>query len=230
MTLVDIIVAIAHELVKDGDIFETSSGHRVIYRDGVLCWLTSGGYIGSAVTITDENIKETFNKVTNIKEKKISFTEALPMIAEGKEVKIVVGGRDYIIDSFIDLDDIIEEKEFFEDVYKADCFVQVEEKNEQSKSSNLTLPIVLDMAQLDEALVEVGKVFSNVGYSKKLTGADAYNIHHLYHFVKKPVKEIAEEYGVSERMIYYVLDGTHWQEVHEQFHKDYDVVTDDYVS
>jgi hypothetical protein len=233
----DIIFAIMHGDIKEGDILESNSGFRVTYRDGVLSWLTSGGYIGSAVTITEDSLQEVFAKVKSFKEKRISFTEALPLIAEGKEVRVVVeGSREYIISDLDDMDEMIQNREFFVDVIEADYFVEVEvaekeEKAEQSLRNRLTniltMPVVVDASKLDELFAEMSRELRK---SKKLLPHDAYNIHHLYHFVKKPVKEIAEQYRVSERMIYYVLDGTHWAEIHEQFHRDYDLVSDDYVS
>lgn len=227
-TLVDIVSGILTGKVQDGDIFETASGHRVIYRDGVLSWMTSGGYIGSAVTVTEDVIEEIFSKVTD--EIKISFVEALPLIADGKEVRGLVDGREYILTSLEDVDSLVTDKEYLADVYNGVFFVRDEKEKarDQKAEQSITFPVVLGFEKMEQVFAELGKALS--GNSKKLTGADAYNIHHLYHFVKMPVKEIADKYGVSDRMIYYVLDGTHWAEVHEQFHTDFDVVQEDYIA
>jgi len=52
---------------------------------------------------------------------------------------------------------------------------------------------------------------------QKLTEEDAKEV-----FVKRlgkgvPVADLAEEYGVSERMVYYILDGTYWSTVAQEY-------------
>ncbi|WP_335556823.1 hypothetical protein [Neobacillus vireti] len=128
-----IIAWIENGELVEGDLFETASGWKAVYKNGALRWVTLGGYVGSTVAITEETIKEVFY-----------FKSADPV--------------------------------------------------------------------------------------RKLNEGSVYNIHHQYHFAKRPVAEIAEEKGVSQRMIYYILEGKRWADVYEIFHKDYDVVIDDYIA
>lgn len=103
----------------------------------------------------------------------------------------------------------------------------------------ISTPVTVTSENIDEYYKKVSKDESSraevrvvkryVDCGKKLTEGDAYNIHHLYHFVKIPVAEIAKEYHISERMVYYILDGGHWADVFKKFHKDYCIVKDDYI-
>lgn len=205
--LADIILGIIQGKVKDGDIFESNSGFRIIYKDGVLCWLTSGGYIGSAVVINDETVNEVFNKVAYRRKRFIEFAEALELIAKGKGVTFIVeDSREYVVDSLDALDEIICDKEYLGDLYNATIFVEDETELVETDEAD----------GLDEDSV------------RKLTKADVYNIHHLYHFVGWAVPYIAKQYNISERMVYYILKGERWQDVYKLFHDDFDVASQDY--
>lgn len=68
---------------------------------------------------------------------------------------------------------------------------------------------------LDEVAVQVSNY-------KKLSYDDAYKINVEYHLDNKcSALDIAERYGISDRMVYYVANGTYWSEAHEQFKTDY---------
>lgn len=242
----ELVIGIIVGDVKEGNTFKTSSGSKVIYKDGALAWVTQAGYLSSFVSVTKEIIEETFFLESKMTTKDLSFSEAMQYLAEGDEVTLTVEGRrSYTLTRLEDMDDIIEDKEFFKDVYKADFTVRVEE----SQTTTSHKPIGFDTANhtisYDSILVNTGsgtlgavskcngKVDSSLSvtsdsYSKKLTRNDAWSILHSYHFSKVPVVKLAQQYGVSDRMIYYVIDGTHWTDVHEEFHADYCMVKDDY--
>lgn len=67
MRLQDIISGISSGFVKEGDVFEAqSNGDRLIYKEGVLAWLTIGGYVSSIVTVTSENINEEYRRIFSV--------------------------------------------------------------------------------------------------------------------------------------------------------------------
>lgn len=225
----ELVIGIIVGDVNEGDTFKTLSGSRVIFKDGMLSWVTQGGYLSTPVAITEETIEETFFLEDKVKE--LSFFEAMQYIAEGDEVTVVVEGRPYYLSSLDDMDTLIEENEYFQDVYKAKFTTKVEKSNIPTQDDS----IIINTG--DGTLGAVTKFNNKVdsilsgtsdSYSKKLTRNDAWSILHSYHFSKVPVVKLAQQYGVSDRMIYYVIDGTHWTDVHEEFHADYCMVKDDY--
>jgi hypothetical protein len=246
----EVIIGIMVGDVKEGDTFTTSSGFNAVYKDGTLSWVTQGGYVGSPVAITEENISEDFyleQKATL--EKKLSFAEAMQYVAEGDEVRAVIEGREYILTNLESVDSLIEDCEYFGDFYNADFFakvadvdyaVSVDDVVDEPKVIYLPAPEPVGLSddelryveqelvpQILKELEELGNEARQSG--KKLSFAEAYNIHHQYHFVKRSVAEIADAYKVTQRMIYYVLDGTHWSEAYAVFHQEYDIVKDDYI-
>ena len=226
-TLLDILTGIKEKVVTDGDMFETQSGLHAIYKDGVLAWVTSGGYLASAISVTDENMSEVFNFIINNNNIKISFAEAVDLLAKGITVKI---GQHELI-SLDDLEDVIYKHEYLKDMYEMECFVDgshLEPTAEPDPEVDLPfIPNDLDVPYVAPKELAYQNELSQSG--KKLTGSDAFSILHQYHFTKVSVIDLACRFEVSTRMIYYVIDGTHWTEVHEQFHKDYCVVKDDYI-
>ena len=57
-----------------------------------------------------------------------------------------------------------------------------------------------------------------VKHNEKLSYEDACSIHHEYHVNKRSAMSIAEKYGISDRMVYYIIDGTHWHSAYQAFH------------
>lgn len=134
MRLDDIITGIIIGLVKEGDIFKTTNSGKVIYKDGILSWLTVGGYVSSPVAVNSESVDEHYRRVQEV--------------------------------------------------------------------------------------VEVTNISHNA-YGKKLTESDAHDILIKYHFKQRHVTGLAEDYKVSVRMIYYIIDGVHWRDVYDSFHEKY---------
>jgi len=237
--LLDILTGINEKVVVDGDMFETDSGSHAVYKDGALVWLTSGGYVSSIISVTDENMSEVFNFMTKGNDVKISFAEAIDFLAKGINVKIGDYGN---INTLDDLEDVLINHEYLRDMYEMACFVDdkelgvVEPVTETvkvvDKVLDLETTVDLPFSDLPEPYVAPKELAYQNELSqsgKKLTESDAYAILHMYHFSKFSVIYLADRYGVSTRMIYYVLDGTHWTNVHEQFHADYCLVKDDYL-
>lgn len=61
-----------------------------------------------------------------------------------------------------------------------------------------------------------GKPLAQQG--KKLSSNQVLTIHDLYNRQGKSVKQIAEQYGVSVRMIDYIVQGQHWTDEFEYYH------------
>lgn len=212
-TFHELVIGIIVGDVKDGAEFETSSGLKAIYKYGSLTWVTQSGYIGSPVVVNIESINETFTLKTKVVDKELSFTEAMQYLAEGDTVFATIEGRGYQLHDLEDVDSLIENKEYFGDVYKARYTVPVEETVEDLPFSD----------EPEEA--EPSKTRQGI----KITSSEAWDILHQYNFAKKSVNQIADTYGISPRMVYYILDGTHWAVVYEDFHTEFDVVTEDYI-
>lgn len=204
----EVVIGINVGDVEEGTEFKTSSGFHALYKNGVLRWVTNGGYVGSPVTVSKENIAEVFTVLEPEAYEKISFTDAMQYLAEGDTVSLLLEGREYDVSNFTELDDLISNHEFFADVYKATFTVPVEKKA-------VELPFSEDEKE-PEPVPDV--------HSKKLTHVEAYSILHAYYISKVPVIQLAFDYEVSTRMIYYILDGTNWGNVHKQFKRDLSIM------
>ncbi|MCM3639679.1 hypothetical protein M4D68_00770 [Priestia aryabhattai] len=213
-TLIDIVVGIHSGSIVEGDTFKTDSGHRVIFRNGVLAWVTSGGYIGTAVTVTEENIAESFEKISE--EQIVSFPEAMELLAQCKQIRVELDSRDYVLNDLEELDALVE-KEYIWELYRNGVYYVVGEQAETEPVKTLGLTIN-GKGFLELSGDGTVKIQNTKG---QLDSKDAYDILHKYHVMNASVKDLAEEYDVSERMIYYVLDGTHWNDAHTEFHKRY---------
>lgn len=238
-TLIDIVTGIHSGRIVEGDTFKTDSGHRVIFRNGVLAWVTSGGYIGTAVTVTEENIAESFEKISE--EKTVSFPEAMKLLAENRQIRVELEGRHYILNDLEELDALVE-KEYVWELYRNGVYYVVGEQAEKVEPKNIKGIAIhnggyidLKNKEVDEPLKTLGLGINDKGFLElkgdgtvkiqntkgQLDSKDAYDILHKNHVMNASVKDLAEEYNVSERMIYYVLDGTHWNDAYTEFHKRY---------
>lgn len=213
--LSEIVETLEKGLLTEGAIFiSDTTGSQIIYDGDSLRWITANNYVSSIVKITDETAKDTFTLLKG-SEKRLTFLEALPLIAEGTAVTIDMVHEKYTVESLSELEDVIELHEFLAALYEADCYIY-----------SFGMPV-------EEKPVEVVNVFRerpNTATIRMLTEGDVYNIHHQYHFAKKAVKDIAADKAVTERMVYYILEGKRWADVHKQFHSDYCIVKDDYNS
>lgn len=205
--LSEIVEAMEKNLLPKGAVFFcNNTGSKMVYDGDSLRWLTMNSYISSIVTITDETAGDTFTLIKGV-DNKLSFTAALPLIAKGTSVTIDMVHQKYTVGSLTELEDVIECHEFLASLYEADCYVN-------SFTQVESVPI---------------KETPKTDTMRMLTEGDVYDIHHQYHFSKKPVKDIAADKAVTERMVYYILEGKRWAEVHELFHTDYCIVKDDYI-
>lgn len=201
-TLNELLISISKGEVEEGDIFETTSG-KVIYHSKQLCWLSEKGYVLSPLQITEETIDLTYMRLQDVEE--IDFFQALKEIEEGNVVTIrfefFEGTVVYNIEEISALDELIKDY-CFSVIYKSGRFFI-------SKSPKKTNVWSDDVA-------------AQVTNYKKLTFEDAYNINILYHLTDGVTAlDISSQYGISDRMVYYVANGTYWAEAHEQFKKDY---------
>lgn len=227
----ELVIGVMVGDVSEGDEFITSSGFKAVYKDGALTWVTQAGYVGAKVAITKESLAETFTKVNGQEIEKISFVDALPLIAEGVSVTIDMGHEQYTVNSLGELEDVIEFKEFLADLYKTPCYITL-------ANPAVAKPVPFEMTaddlqyvekELVPAILKELEAVTADKAGKKLSAGDAYAILHQYHFVKRSATSIADAYQVSPRMIYYIIDGTYWTEIHDTFHKEYCVVKEDYL-
>lgn len=214
----EVVIGIIVGDIEEGTKFKTSTGFDAVYKNGMLSWVTSGGYIGSPIAVTQEILGETFSVPNPTEIKELSFFEAMQYLAEGDAVTLDMGHGEYKLEKLKDLDDVVTLHEYFSDIYKGRYYVELESAEE-----------VLDVPFSDEPESEDTAFAKTAPLGRKLSKQEAWEILNKYHFTKQTVEQLANRYAVSARMIYYILDGTHWKEVHKLFHTDYDVVKDDYI-
>lgn len=191
----DIVEAINQGGIKEGTVFNGENGEQIVYTDKALRYLTSSGFVSTIVSVTDENVTQGWTvKESSKKSEPKTLLEALPHIANGERVAIVVhynavktAGQEYEVSSLVQLEAVLN-KEYLSDLYKhADFYVLSEDKEAG-----------------DSGRESVGR---------KITATEAFQIHVDRKHFHKPVAVIADEYGITTRMVYYILDGTYWADV-----------------
>ncbi|WP_407708510.1 hypothetical protein ACIU4M_00665 [Bacillus altitudinis] len=192
LSIVDIIKGISSGQVKDGDTFSNESGFKMIWKSGVLRWVVGGGYAGAPVSVTDEHIHSKFTLIERSNLVEVGFDAAMYILSKEKDIELRLAHRTYQMKSLYDFEDVIVSKENLADVYENGKFYK-EEGDMQPPAQK-------------------------VKHNEKLTHEDAFSIHHKYHVNKRSALSIAEEYGISDRMVYYILDGTHWLSAYQAFH------------
>lgn len=199
-TLQELIEAVSKGDIKEGDTFETTSG-KVIYSDKKFSWISERGFILNPLQVSFETLHLTYKKLVGVKE--IEFTDVLPALNKGQAVTVSIPyiGEDriYIVEEESDLDDLIH-KYWFTLVYNSGRFF-VDLPTEEAE------PVVDDTA-------------TKVKNYQKLTYADAYNINVYFNEKQKSALEIAEQYGISDRMVYYIAQGRYWADAHKQYVND----------
>lgn len=236
MTLVDLAEGIFTGKYAEGDIFETGNGERASISQGALRWVTSGDYLASPVGITEETLTSGWRKARKLVEKRITFVEALESLANGQSVTLTPDGytSKYEVSSFMDVERLLEDDAYLEHLYRGHAVVMVEPEDE-NKQTETTAESVSRVA--DEGLVGFVSLLAEIGSGDKpaedtketeisstghkLDSLDALDILMQRHFAKDSVSVIAERYGITDRMVYYIIDGTYWTDVHATFHKDF---------
>lgn len=204
MKFTEIIDGVLSGEIKSGDEFTTANGEKAIYLDKELKWVTHNGYESTAVTVNFSNMLVSWNKVDKYR-REITFSEALKILHKGiSTVSFELPHETYDVDNLGELEEIIEKHEYLYDMHEASIYV----------TGN---PVIIKEEPAATPEVELATPRKGL----KLTEEDAIRIHEMYHFLGKSVVDIAEHHSVTTRMIYYILDGTHWSKVHENFSNNY---------
>lgn len=217
-----VTMTLINDEVENETVFVNKTGDRIVYIDGALRHLLRNGIVSSPVTLTNDIVSAEWHTIDAYTTVKITMGEALERLSKREPVRVIVNlnisrtiENDLgTIDSLTQLNEMIAEGivSLYELYHQAKfCF---EKKEEQPR------------VQKDTYSVDTTTPKKHSG--RKLTEGEAEAILYDRHYNKKSVKDIAEKYGVTERMVYYVLDGTYWFNVWKEFHAIYDIVVDDY--
>ena len=248
MLFSELLEEIADGRVEDGTELMTGSGEKAIYTDGSLRWVTANGYESTAVTVNLGNIRGIW-KVIDDKKTAISFGTGLELLAENYEVIFELGdGESYRVSTLIDLEQIILMYEPLIDIYNSEIFansddirdfevnvygldaedVEAEDIDYYFSEEWLEESMVDEPEDLTvETPAEIANIFEVASaqsadpdrYSVKISAEDAFNILVSKHYFGQPVTSLANQYGITTRMVYYILDGTHWSDVYDYFKK-----------
>lgn len=197
-TLTEIIAGIRSNAFINGDVMENSLGEKATIQDNSFLWLTGTGYVSTPVAITADTVTDVWRKVGAKFDKEITFAESIEYVATGEEVKYHVNAGTnnssvYIIDNLMELDDLISSV-YVKDLYNGKTFVS-------SKTAGETT---------------VEKTADSVG--RKVTEEDVRRIHELSH-AGFTAATLAERFNITVRMVYYILDGTYWNNVYKEFNR-----------
>lgn len=221
-TLGEVVNGIASGDLAENTVLANSSGTKAVVSNGSLLWLTSAGYVSTPVSISNDTITEVWvvEKATVTKE--VSFTEGVDLVAKGKTVTFVSSDDGFFeVSRLRDLEELITKDSTLDALYYGSAFYEEETVISSINADNGSV-------RINAGTINVGDVdITNVG--KKLEGSDVHRIHHLKHFLGKTAESIALEYGISTRMVYYILDGTYWNDIYHVFHETFDVATGDYI-
>lgn len=219
-SLLEILNYISANELSDGDRIINSKGQQAVYKDGGLYWLTDSRYISNPVSITAEAFGIGWQRVgTGLR---IDFPEAMAYLYEGVEVTFTLNHSIYKVDSIEAFEKKVMPKEYLTDVYNASIRVAVEEQEqtsveEEEPFNNLKAiynKFVANTVALEDKEPEVAE-YSTQG--KKITGGEVIAIHKQYHEQSESVANIAKSFDISERMVYYILEGIHWKDAYKMY-------------
>lgn len=209
-TLGEVVSGISSGELAEGTVFNNSLGTKAVVSGGSLLWVLENGYVSTPVSITNDTVTDVWALVSNVDLVEVTFTEALDLVAEGTKVTLeTVDLERFEVNDLVDLDQIIGGVVDLEVLYYGKAFYEIPKR------------ITAGTINAEKATA--------ISVGKKLERADAHRIHHLKHFVGKTAESIALEFGVSTRMVYYILDGTYWNDVYKEFQADFDVAVEDYI-
>lgn len=219
------LTVIADKLAKgqlaDGTAFINTAGEKVIVKDGALHWLTKNGYVSNIVGITIDNYTDVW-KITSMQaQKELTFAEALAFIDKGKEVRFETqAGEEFEVSGMVELDRALSLFVTIGHLYSGKAYDTEGQRVAEVKTVN---EVKEDGPNVDGLLKAFGLREHKHATGAKLTDKDVYAIHYRRYYMKDSVAKLAEIFGVTERMVYYIIDGTFWKGVYKQFHNDYDV-------
>lgn len=216
---------IADGMVKGGygndTSFVNTLGERIVVKDGALRWLTKNGYVSNIVGVTLDTVTDTWKREKDTG-KELTFAEALELIDKGNKVHFETpAGEKYWVRDMAQLEDLLTLFITIGHLYSSKFYS--DEGNtvvDAVNTEDTGITLELDEVKVD-GLLDAFNIGKDREKGAKLTEKNVYAIHFRRTFMKDSVASLAEAFGVTERMVYYILDGTYWGDVHKQFHKDY---------
>ena len=206
-SLSEIIDGIDLHEILEGTLFVNTIGEHAVVDHGGLQWYESKNYVGTPVTVTAETINDYWKMAELHQDAVLTFIEALPLINEGRTVTLTTAqGINYTVRSLTEVGNLITYNESLEDVYQSTCitYKTVTVKKPEPKPGNAPTRGVSNRK---------GRIHGAVDKSQrkgqKLSQEDVTAIRaHFRHGVHS--LELADRYGVSQRMIHYIVKGQSW--------------------
>lgn len=194
LTLLDLIQQVEKEEANEGDIYEGDFG-KVVVNDGGLFHLTEDNYLSEPVELTSSNIYSSYVKKKDAT-KEVDLNVAFELLQRNKEAIVVFDGL-YDIDGR----PLEQELNSVQDLYKV---------IETTPFDTATI-----MQTLINSTYRINTETAHRGL--KINSDQAFEIHHKHRKRHVSVKALSEEYGITTRMVYYILDGTYWTTVKSYF-------------
>lgn len=178
---------------------------------------------GTGLELLAENYEVTF-EMADGEEYKVSSLVDLEEIISLYEALIDI----YKADVFADSEDLKDFEEIFLDDYEYELdeyFGEdwLEETLVDTPAEDVTGGNLFGLLDVDTPtdIVDVLEVASAPADPNKLgakiSAEDAFNILLGKRFFGRTVASLADEYGITTRMVYYILDGTYWSDVYDYF-------------
>lgn len=206
-SLSEIIDGIGLHEIPEGTMFVNTMGENAVVDQGGLQWYQSKNYVGTPVTVTAEAINDYWKMAELQQDAVLTFTEALPLIAEGRTVTLITGqGVNYTAKSLQDVENLITYEEKLADLYSATCvtYKTVTVKKTEPKPENAPTRGVSNRKGRIHGAVDK-KQRKGIKLSEydvtAIRASFANGVHSL---------DLADRYGVSQRMIHYIVKGQSW--------------------
>lgn len=189
----DIVESLFIGELKDGTTFLSGNG-TITVHDNALYHLTESGYRGTVVGVTPEMFSVTWIQVVPCTEREVTFSEAVKELADGTPITLRTEHDEYTFTKADNLREYIEtlSNEELVEIVNAKCTVLEELDTGTSVTSPRT-------------------------QGARITDEDAYDILVANKHHGNSVQELSDEYGISVRMVYYILDGTCWNHVYKRY-------------
>lgn len=177
-------------LIIDGDVLTNlDTNERVVLKDGNLHFLTMGGYVSNEVPLVRGMIQARWS-VEEREFEEVSIAEAFEHVVNGNKI---------FIKTPIDSNTVENVSDLLQEVLD---------------------PSLVKLVESGEAslYVSIDDVASSK-YARKTTETEAWAILMDRTFFDFTAEELSEKYGISLRNVYYILDGTHYKDVHDRFNQ-----------
>lgn len=200
LTFDEVVKHIQDGKVREGEVLRWDSG-KMTLKEGILYHVTESNVVTTPVIITEEVLFGTFSKVPNVKTE-YTLIEALEKLDAG----------DTIFSELIEIENEVLVSFEFNTLHEFRDTIA-------HKQASLILPLLKAKWGVLSGN-HVGKDTLDGHKGLKLTSNDAYDILVSYHHFNVTAKELGNIYGVSERMVYYIIDGTYWGHVLKRYQRE----------